>query len=68
MGNSKRRMVAMALVALLLIVAVAGSYGVYLAGDAGMLPWQTEPTRIAVTPFAGIEGFAAPATPTEPPR
>jgi hypothetical protein len=49
-------------------VALIGSYGIYIAGSSGMLPWQPEPTRIAVTPFAGIPGFSEPAaTPTVAP-
>jgi hypothetical protein len=44
--------------------ASAGGFGIWLAGEAGRLPWQAEPTRIAVTPFAGIPGFGTP-TPTE---
>ena len=32
-------------------------YTIYLAGAAGELPWQTDPTRIPVTPFSG---FSAP--------
>ncbi len=48
-----------------LVIVVAGIYGTWLAGSAGMLPWQPEPTRIAVTPFADIPGFSEPAaTPT----
>lgn len=53
-----------AMLALLIVVGL----GVYLAGEAGELPWQTDPTRIAITPFAGIEGFSAPtAVPTAVP-
>lgn len=51
----------------LALLAVVG-FGVYLAGEAGELPWQTDPTRIAITPFAGIEGFSQPtAIPTAVP-
>lgn len=55
--------------ALLVIVAAltAGSFGIYLAGTAGRLPWQEDPTRIPITPFADIPGFGAPAaSSTEP--
>ena len=56
----------------LLLVAVAlalvvGGYGMYLASLAGELPWQAEPTRIAVTPFADIPGFNAPSVATPAP-
>ena len=46
---------------------LVGSFGIYLAGTAGRLPWQEDPTRIPITPFADIPGFGEPtATPTEP--
>jgi hypothetical protein len=49
---------------LILTFAIAG-YGIFLASEAGRLPWQEEPTRIAITPFADIPGFDQPvATPT----
>ena len=44
-------------------VLVAGGYGTWLAGEAGRLPWQEDPTRIPITPFADIPGFSAPAPP-----
>jgi len=52
-------------VAMLVFVVVVFGFGIYVASQAGALPWQTEPTRVAVgiTPFAGIPGFGAP-TPT----
>ncbi len=49
-------------VAILLVVAVAG-FGLFLAGEAGRLPWQEDPTRIPITPFADIPGFNAPGAP-----
>ena len=48
-----------ATVTLLAMVAVVG-FAIYLASVAGSLPWQTDPTRIAITPFADIPGFNAP--------
>ncbi len=48
-----------ALVSFTAIVGVVG-FAVYLASLTGSLPWQTDPTRIAITPFAGIPGFNAP--------
>jgi len=52
----------------LLFVLVAAGYGTYLAGEAGRLPWQEDPTRIPITPFADIPGFGAPTpTPTSTP-
>lgn len=47
---------AVALIAMISVVAFA----VYLAGAAGELPWQTDPTRIPVTPFSDIPGFTPP--------
>lgn len=46
---------------IIVVIAIAG-FGFYLAGQAGELPWQTQPTRIAITPFAGIPGFDPPAS------
>ncbi len=45
-------------VAILVVVAIAG-FGLFLAGEAGRLPWQGDPTRIPITPFADIPGFNA---------
>jgi hypothetical protein len=55
------------LLALVVLLVVVG-YGLYLANMAGRLPWQEEPTRIPVTPFADLGGpddatEAAPGTP-----
>jgi hypothetical protein len=60
-------------VVLLTFLIVTGGFGLYLAGEAGKLPWQTDPTPIAngITPFADIPGFnaptAAPSAPTATP-
>jgi hypothetical protein len=35
-------------------------FAIYLASVAGELPWQEDPTRIPVTPFADIPGFSFP--------
>ena len=51
-------------VALAFIVLI-GAYGTYLANAAGRLPWQEEPTRIPITPFADIPGFGGTPAPTE---
>ena len=50
-------MLAAAVLIPLLIVVV---FGLSLAQTAGRLPWQDEPTRIPVTPFADLPGFDAP--------
>ena len=49
----KRILLAVGLV-LILTIAVIGSWTLYDAWDAGLLPWQPEPTRVAVTPFADL--------------
>ena len=57
-----------ALAVLVLVpLAVIGSYGFYLADSADMLPWQEDPTRIPITPFADIPGFNAPTAVTSRP-
>ena len=48
------------LVPLLILVAVALS----LAGSAGVLPWQPEPTRIPITPFADLPSGVRTGTPS----
>lgn len=49
----KRILLAAGLV-LILTIAVIGGWTFYDAWDAGLLPWQPEPTRVAVTPFADL--------------
>jgi len=51
----RRRNVKIAVVVLapLLILVIAA---LTLAGSAGFLPWQPEPTRIPITPFADLPG------------
>jgi predicted metal-binding protein len=44
---------------LVLAIAVL-SMAVYLGSAAGKLPWQEDPTRIPITPFADIPGFSLP--------
>ena len=56
-----------ALVIALVLAIVIGGYGMFLASEAGRLPWQVDPTRIPVTPFSDFPGFDAPAaTPDSP--
>jgi hypothetical protein len=50
---------AVVLVPLLILVAVA----LVTAGSQGVLPWQPDPTRIPITPFANLSG-AGGGTPT----
>jgi hypothetical protein len=53
-------------IALVLTLVIAG-YGVFLAGEAGKLPWQVDPTRIPVTPFSDFPGFGNAPTPVATP-
>ncbi len=63
-----RRWVQVVLVAVALCVLIVGGFSMYLLGVAGDLPWQVDPTRIPITPFADAPGFTPPeiivATPT----
>jgi hypothetical protein len=56
MNDARRRtrnvVLAIVVVAVLALLAVALS----IAGSAGFLPWQPEPTRIPITPFADLPG------------
>lgn len=58
---SRRHRILSVIGALGLVVAFAViGMGIYFAGEAGQLPWQEDPTRIPITPFAGIDGFSVP--------
>ena len=54
--------------AVVLLGVVVAIYGSVLANQAGILPWQEEPTRVAtgITPFADIPGFGVPTPTPEP--
>lgn len=56
----RRPWLRIAVAAAVLAVVLVGGFGLYLGGLAGELPWQEEPTRIPVEPFADIPGFSAP--------
>lgn len=57
--------VSLLIAGVLILGFVIAGYGTFLANEAGRLPWQEEPTRIAITPFADIPGFNQPmGTPT----
>jgi len=52
-------------------VLIVGGFGLYLLSVAGDLPWQVDPTRVPITPFADAPGFTPPpvvimATPAGP--
>jgi len=55
-----RRRTALLIVGVVILVAVV-AFALSLAGTAGMLPWQAEPTRVPITPFADLPGLGAPA-------
>jgi hypothetical protein len=61
MSRIKRHPIAItaAAFAVLAMISVV-AFAVYLASAAGDLPWQTDPTRIPVTPFSDIPGFTPP--------
>jgi hypothetical protein len=50
----RRRNLIIAVVILIPLVLLA-AWGLSFAGSAGVLPWQPEPTRIAITPFADLQ-------------
>jgi hypothetical protein len=61
-AERRRRTVMIAgvmLVPLLILVALALAF----AGSAGFLPWQPEPTRIPITPFADLQSSGGTGTP-----
>jgi hypothetical protein len=51
----------------LVLTMVIGGYGMFLASEAGRLPWQVDPTRIPVTPFSDFPGFGPVSTPVSTP-
>jgi hypothetical protein len=57
----RRRNIIIAVVVVVLLIMVA--WGLSFAGSAGILPWQPEPTRIAITPFADLPGSTGVGTP-----
>jgi hypothetical protein len=54
----RRRTLVIAVIVLVPLLILA-AWGLSLAGSAGVLPWQPEPTRIAITPFADLPGAGA---------
>lgn len=65
---ARRPWLRLLLLAAILVLIVVGIFGGVLAGQAGLLPWQEEPTRVStgITPFADIPGFGD-QTPTPAP-
>ncbi|MBA3379931.1 MAG: hypothetical protein H0T93_13695 [Chloroflexia bacterium] len=60
-------LLAAALAIALVLTVVIGGYGMFLASEAGRLPWQVDPTRIPVTPFSDFPGFGPASTPVSTP-
>jgi hypothetical protein len=60
--SSRRRTLLIAAVIVVPLV-ILGLWALMLAGSAGFLPWQPEPTRVPITPFADLPGLGA-GTPT----
>lgn len=64
MATDRRRRRNLLLLGVLLPLAAVVLVGLLLAGSAGFLPGQPEPTRIPITPFADLrptgEGTPAP--------
>jgi hypothetical protein len=51
-------------VVILVPLLILAAWGMVVAGSAGMLPWQPDPTRIPITPFADLPGMGEAATPS----
>jgi hypothetical protein len=51
----KKRRVRIISAIVMIPVAVVLGFGLYLANLAGELPWQTDPTRIPVVAFEGLQ-------------
>ena len=51
--NTRRILLTLA-VMVILTLTVVGGWTFYDAWEAGVLPWQPEPTRVIVTPFADL--------------
>ena len=53
-AERRRRRNLIIAVVILIPLAVLTIWGLSFAGSAGVLPWQPEPTRISITPFADL--------------
>ena len=58
-AEQRRRRTLVIAVIVLVPLLILAAWGLSLAGSAGVLPWQPEPTRIAITPFADLPGAGA---------
>ena len=64
-STSTRRKIIATLV--LIPIGLVILFSLYLANTAGELPWQTDPTRVPVTPFANLP-TTVPASGTPTPQ
>ena len=55
-AERRRRSALLIAVVVLVPLLILAAWGLSLAGSAGFLPWQPEPTRIPITPFADLRG------------
>ncbi len=58
-AERRRRRTLLIAVVVLVPLLILSAWGLSLAGSAGFLPWQPEPTRIPITPFADLPGAGA---------
>lgn len=61
-ADRRRTTLTIALVVLVPLLILA-AWGMYVAGSEGLLPWQPEPTRVPITPFANLPTPALSGTP-----
>ena len=54
--DAERRRRGMLVIAVIVLVPllILAAWGLSLASSVGFLPWQPEPTRIPITPFADL--------------
>jgi hypothetical protein len=60
---SRRNRIILIAAVILVPLVVLAAWGLMFAGSVGMLPWQPDPTRVPITPFAGLPGMGGAATP-----
>ena len=61
MERRRRNLIIAATVLIPVLIVVI--WALMMAGAAGFLPWQPEPTRIPITPFADLPGAQGASTP-----
>jgi hypothetical protein len=61
MDAERRRRRTLVIVLIVLVpLLILAAWGLSVAGSAGVLPWQPDPTRIPITPFADLPGLGTP--------